>query len=251
MAALVTQWRGWWALPTTPPDATQRQVAALGAARRFTWLDGVMLGTIALSLSLDVIAAIMAAGWWTSAVISLLMVSVLAGIASLVPVVRPLLLRLMVIGFVGGVCELFTDAAGEALHSLAYPANEPMLWASPLYMPLAWTVVLTQLGYLGWRFRARFAPGWAALFTGLCGAFHIPFAEEMAYHAGWWRYQPIHTLGHTPLYVVLFEGLIAAALPLLLARVEGRTLGQVVVLGGIVGLWMPWAALCAWGLLGH
>lgn len=51
---------------------------------------------------------------------------------------------------------------------------------SPKYMPLSWLVILTYLGYIGWRLRAFV--GWRiAIFPcGLLGAVDIPLFEEIA-----------------------------------------------------------------------
>ena len=63
---------------------------------------------------------------------------------------------------------------------------------------------------------------------------------------------PTHLmLGHTPAYVSLFEGLIVAALPLLLDRVERRSWLETAAVGVVIGIWMAIAALTAWLLLGH
>jgi hypothetical protein len=154
-----------------------------------------------------------------------------------------------------GVIELFTDASGErVVHSLLYPAHEPTIWASPIYMPIAWTIVLAELGYLAWRapslFPALSTRGVVAL-CALVGAVTVPFYEEMAYYAGWWRYAGGPHLGHTPLYVIAFEGLVAAILPFATARLARRGFQHAVVMGAVVGVWMPIAALSAWLLLGR
>jgi hypothetical protein len=200
-------------------------------------------------------AAILARGWITAAAIdAFALVYLLALLAR--PAWRPLVGRLMLLGLVAGVLELVTDAAGHQFaRSLFYPQDQPLLWDSPFYMPLSWTLVLTQLGYLAWRL-AGLLPGgrvpWRAiLLTGLAGAVNVPFYEEAAYHAGWWRYAPtVLHLGHTPAYVLLFEGLIAAALPLLTLGLLHLRWQLVAMRGAILGLWMPCAALLAWLLLG-
>jgi hypothetical protein len=166
---------------------------------------------------------------------------------------RPLLGRLMLVGLIAGICELFTDASGQqVVHSLIYPPGEVTIWASPVYMPLTWMVTLTYMGYLGWRLRGLL--GWrvATLLCGLLGAIVIPVYEEMAYYGGWWRYEPVHLmLGHTPVYVLLFEGLVVAALPLLGYHIERRPWLEVAALGVIVGGWIAVVALIAWLILGH
>ncbi len=236
---------------------TRRAVSAtpqpLGA-RRFTALDGAMVATLALLIACHIIAAVGRLGWISAAATVGLTALALLSLA-LRRAWRSLLLRLLAFGLVAGVCELFTDFSGEVVaHSLSYPPHEPMLWASPLYMPVSWMVVLTQIGYLAWRLDTlapRPPRGLAIILTGLWGALNIPFYEEMAYRAGWWRYAPAAGLGHTPFYVMLFEGLIALALPPLLARVEQRSLRAVVARGLVLGAWIPCAALASWLLIGR
>ncbi len=219
--------------------------------RRFTALDGAMLAILALQVACHIAAALWPIGWVSAAATVALTALALLRLARR-PAWRPLLARLLAFGLVAGVCELFTDFSGETVaHSLSYPPGEPMLWASPLYMPFSWMVVLTLIGYLAWRLMTL-SPLWLAMaLTGLWAAMNIPFYEEMAYRAGWWRYAPAPGLGHTPYYVMLFEGLIGAALPLLLAGIERRSARATLLRGLALGAWMPCAALLAWLLLGR
>ncbi len=222
--------------------------------RRFTTLDAAFLGVLALMVVCHVAAALLARGWVTAAATDALVACCLLIIAAR-PAWRPLLLRLFVLGLVDGLLELFTDASGEHVaHSLIYPAGEPMLWDSPIYMPLSWTVVLTQLGYLGWRLRGLVPPMrlWQSVaLAALAGALTVPFYEEMAYYAGWWRYTPVLRVGHTPIYVLLFEGGVAALLPLITGRLLECPLRHAALLGVVVGVWMPVVALLAWLAVGR
>jgi hypothetical protein len=223
--------------------------------RGFNALDAVVLGSVALSVTGDLVSARLAAGWPTSVAVTALVGLYFAALA-LRPAWRGLLGRLFVVGLTAGVIELFTDAAGKGVvHSLSYPAGEPTLWASPFYMPLAWALVLMQLGYLGWRLRGLVGVRlslWAALgLAAFSGALLVPFDEEMAFHAGWWRYAPAPGIGHTPFYVILFEGAIAAVLPLILSHIERRRASYAVAVGVLLGAWMPCAALAAWLLIGR
>jgi len=233
------------------PDARELDPAA----RRRTALDVAFLALLGLMVVGHVIAAVLAMGWITAAAIDVVaLVYLLALLAR--PAWRPLVGRLMLLGLIAGILELFTDAAGHQFaRSLFYPQGQPLLWDSPFYMPLSWMIVLTQLGYLAWRL-AGLLPGgripWRAiLLTGLAGAVNVPFYEEAAYHAGWWRYAPtVLHLGNTPAYVLLFEGLVAATLPLLTLGLPGLRWPAIAARGASLGLWMPCAALLAWLLLG-
>ncbi len=248
---MLTITRAWFAQTQHVLSPQQARLVRLAAAPRLTWLDGLFGGVLLAEIGLNLVAARLAAGPWTAAAMDGLLVVALGGIAWRAATARPLVLRLLAFGLAAGIVELFTDFAGERIGSLSYPAREPMLWASPLYMPLSWMIVLTVLGYGAWRLVARFGLWRATVVAGLAGAAIIPFYEEMAYHAGWWRYTPIHPLGHTPAYVLLFEGLVVAALPWLLTMLERRPLAPLLARGVLLGLWMPWAALLAWGLLGR
>ncbi|HEY5002397.1 MAG TPA: hypothetical protein VII61_04555 [Ktedonobacteraceae bacterium] len=235
--------------PASANTYEEHYLAEKASTRRLTWLDLVIAGGILSDLVLSLVDATMK--WWyiglVEVFLSLYLLSWL-----LARGIRPLLGRLLLAGFIAGVCELFTDASGQyVVHSLIYPTGALTLWTSPLYMPLSWMVVLTHLGYLAWRLRV--VMGWrkASLLSAILGAIQIPIYEEMAYYGGWWRYKPVHLmLGHTPIYVLLFEGLIVAALPLLYDRIERRAWRQVALIGVIVGVWMAVAALVAWLVLG-
>jgi len=244
----------------SPISTTQHHQPASHSARRFTGLDGAILAVWALLVALHLVAALLGIGW-VSAALSVALVSVALLALLRRRAWRPVVGRLLLFGLIAGLLELFTDFSGETVaHSLFYPPREPMLWASPAYMPLSWMVALTPLGYLAWRLRALapVAPRWASVgivaVVAIVGALNIPFYEEMAYYAGWWRYAVgprIPHIGHTPLYVLLFEGLIAAALPLLLASLPRLSLRQVALRGVMLGGWLPCAALVAWLLIGR
>ena len=214
--------------------------------------DLAFLGLFVLMALCHVAAALLARGWITAAISDGVILCYLAGMLWARPAWRTLIGRLLLFGFVAGILELITDAAGEQVaHSLVYPADEPMLWQSPLYMPISWMVVLTLLGYLGWRL-AGLLPLWQAMaLAALAGMLIIPFYEESAWYAGWWRYTTLPRLGHTPIYVFAFEGAVVAALPLLLRGLERLAPARVVIRGLVLGAWMPLVAFITWRLLGQ
>lgn len=224
------------------------------AAGRLTPLDGAMALAVALDVIGSAVAARLAVGWATAAAIDVV-VCLYLGALLLRPAWRGLVGRLLVLGFVAGLLEIGTDFGGvHVVHSLAYPASEPFLLASPVYMPVSWMVVLVPLAYLAWRLvsLAPRVPLWAAmLVVGTWSALNIPFYEEMAYSAGWWHYTNPLRIGHTPLYVILFEGLIGAVLPPLVRGVAALPPRAVALRGVVLGLWTPCAALLAWLALGH
>jgi hypothetical protein len=144
--------------------------------------------------------------------------------------------RLLLFGLVVGVGELPADWYGvEGNRTLVYPAGEPQLWASPLYMPLSWAVMMVQLGVAADALTRRFGAPRAAVALAVLGGLNIPFYETLAFHAGWWHYRgtPL-LLGITPHYVILAEVLLSAALPWVVsrvARVEAGPSGLVALVG--------------------
>ncbi|HZS75424.1 MAG TPA: hypothetical protein VFA41_02325 [Ktedonobacteraceae bacterium] len=229
----------------------EKRLEQRAVVRYITHLDVVVLVGIVLCFVSTLIDAV--TRWWYVGAVDVFLALYWLAFVVAWKEARTLLGRFMLAGLIAGICELFTDASGHyVVHSLIYPVGEWMLWASPIYMPLSWVVILTHLGYVGWRLRALPGLRPAMLVCGLWGAIQIPLYEEMAYYGGWWRYTPTHLmLGHTPAYVLLFEGLIVACLPLLYDRIERRSWLQVTVIGIVLGAWMPFAALAAWLLLGH
>jgi hypothetical protein len=237
--------------PAKAKTGREQFLAQIARARKITRFDFAMVIVILLDFVLTYIDSV--TKLWYVGTIDLFLTALLFILLISWRIVRPLLGRLILIGLVAGICELFTDASGQhVVHSLIYPAGELTIWTSPLYMPLSWLVTLTYLGYMSWRLRALL--GWpiAVLLCGLLGAIDIPFFEEVSYYGGWWRYVPTHLMfGHTPAYVALFEGLIVAALPLLFDRLERRSWIETGVLGVVIGIWMAISALTAWLLLGR
>ena len=147
-----------------------------------------------------------------------------------------LMLRLMIFGLVAGFAELPADALlVSATGTLDYSlGGGPMLWKSPIWMPLAWQIVAVQFGYIGLRlYEAMGAPG--LLITGALGAVNIPFYEEMALRVHWWKYEGCRMLMHTPWYVITAEFLIAMALGRLATCARQRSLGRIFAMGVLGG----------------
>ena len=248
--------------PSTPQKRQKKRLLLPASARFTLYTDRAVPDRMFVELFLllafcHLVAAALAQGWWTAVLTDAIFLGYLgSSIAVGVTIGRrrwwSLVERLLLLGLVAGIVELATDAAGELVaRSLVYPAGEPMLWLSPAYMPISWMVVLTLLGYLGWRL-AGWLPLWLAMaLCGLAGALIVPFYEECAWHAGWWHYTTQPQIGHTPIYVLLFEGAVAALLPLLVRKIERQSLPWVAARGLLLGAWMPLAAFIAWRLLGQ
>ena len=149
----------------------------------------------------------------------------------------PVLARLMLFGLAVGFAELPADAwLVDSTRTLDYSVGGgPMLWRSPIWMPLAWQVVAVQFGYLGLRLRERFG-GAGLLMIGLLGALNIPYYEEMARRIHWWTYGGCRLISFTPYYIILGEFGIAMALALLAARLREASVMKTLLAGVIGGL---------------
>jgi hypothetical protein len=146
-----------------------------------------------------------------------------------------LLWRFLLFGLVVGLIELPADAwLVDYTRTLDYSVGGgPMIWRSPLWMPLAWEVVAVQFGYIGLRLWERFG-GTGLLMIGLLGAINIPFYEEMARRIHWWEYSNCRMISFTPWYIILGEFGIALALTLL-ARTLRRGSWHKAIIAGIGG----------------
>ena len=89
--------------------------------------------------------------------------------------------RFLLFGIVVGFCELPADAwLVDYTRTLDYSiGGGPMIWRSPLWMPLAWEVLAVQFGYIGLRLWERFGKV-GLVMIGLLGAINIPFYEEIS-----------------------------------------------------------------------
>ncbi len=143
--------------------------------------------------------------------------------------------RFILFGLAVGCVELAADAwLVDYTRTLDYsPGGGPMLWRSPLWMPLAWEVVAVQFGYIGLRLSERFASR-GLMAVALLGAINIPFYEEMAKRIHWWQYQGCRMISYTPHYIIVGEFGIALALAVL-ARTLRRGSWRVALFSGVAG----------------
>jgi len=171
--------------------------------------------------------------WRTGAALNIVDNFLLVGFAL---VRRDMLLgRFLLFGVAVGLAELPADAwLVDYTRTLDYSiGGGPMIWRSPLWMPLAWEVVAVQFGYIGLRLWERFGNG-GLLMIGLLGAINIPFYEEMARRIHWWQYSGCRMISFTPWYIILGEVGIAITLALLARNLRlGSWRGAVV--SGIAG----------------
>jgi len=171
--------------------------------------------------------------WRTGAALNFIDNCLLVGFA----IVRrdAFLARFLLFGVVVGFTELAADAwLVDYTRTLDYSiGGGPMIWRSPLWMPLAWEVVAVQFGYIGLRLWERFGT-LGLLMIGLLGAVNIPFYEEMARRIQWWQYSGCRMISFTPWYIILGEFGIAIVLASL-ARKLRRGSWRVAIVAGIAG----------------
>jgi hypothetical protein len=114
--------------------------------------------------------------------------------------------RLFHLGLVAGAFELCVDwwlVHGVSNGRLDYlGANDVVLLASPVWMPVAWACVIVELGYPAVRLfgllrrrvsRLR-AATLASIVVGIGAGVTVGFYEYFAYRAGWWKYAPAHAM---------------------------------------------------------
>lgn len=162
-----------------------------------------------------------------------------------------LLLRFSLFALTTGFAELMADAwLVNYTHTLLYPHPEPMLFASPAYMPFSWTVVLLEVGYIGWLVSKKWGLVKATVFLFVLGAVLVPLYERWAIGAGWWSYVNCPTLFDVPHYVIAAEGLLMLSIPVILSRVEKVNYFTIVLWGITEGVIMLLACMLAYSWLG-
>jgi len=189
-------------------------------------------------------------GWKTAAILSFLILALDYGFV----IYRrdALLGKLVLFGLTAGAVELVADWwLVRTTGTLFYPAGDPRLLESPVYMPVAWGVVLVQIGYIGYRLSMRWPLWLAMLATGLLGGTLIPFYEHFAKGACWWWYEGAHhMLGNTPYYIMLGEFLITIPLPAIFRLAPRLEFYWMPLWGAAVGIWIWLSYLLAWWLIG-
>lgn len=160
--------------------------------------------------------------------------------------------KLLVLCLTAGVFELVADNwLVNGIKSLIYQPYELMIWASPVYMPFSWAVVLLQVGYIGNLILRKFNLLVASVFSMILGMLFIPTFEYFAKFASWWAYRPSeHMLFYTPDYIVLGEGLICLILPAIFSKVFKMNWITVLIWGAIIGLWIFAAYFLSYTIIG-
>lgn len=163
----------------------------------------------------------------------------------------PVLARWLLLGLVAGWLEIITDAwLVGSTGTLVYPKEEPMVWASPLYMPFAWALVLSQLGIVGGWLAQRLSLAKATVACALLGASMIPLYEHLAKDAGYWWYTKTPMIIDAPLYIIVAEFLLSLPLVWMSRVAPARPWPFSALLGAVLGLWMIPSVQLAWWLVG-
>jgi len=130
--------------------------------------------------------------------------------------------RLLALGCVAGALELLVDWAlirWVANGRLVYlTGTDVVLLGSPLWMPVAWACVITELAYPALRLYALLTPRLGSplaatvstLVIGLGAGVTVGFYEFFAYRAGWWKYERACVMlgDFCALYIPLGEALM-------------------------------------------
>lgn len=204
----------------------------------------VVLATIVINISAVALLTIMPwSDWRTGLALNLFDNLVLLGFVARHRDI--VLARLMLFGFAVGVSELTADAwLVDYTRTLDYSVGGgPMLWRSPVWMPLAWEIVAVQFGYAGLWLWNRYGT-WGLLASGFLGAINIPYYEEMARRINWWQYGNCRMLSNTPYYIILGEFGIAMLLAILAKKVVIGTVIDSIWCGliGGAGIFIGYAA---------
>jgi hypothetical protein len=191
----------------------------------------IVIATIAINVvTVSLLTFAPWSDWRTGAALNVIDNCLLVGFA----LVRrdALIGRFLLFGVVVGFVELLADAwLVDYTRTLDYSiGGGPMIWRSPLWMPLAWEVVAVQFGYIGLRLWERFGRV-GLLMIALLGAINIPFYEEMAQRIHWWQYGGCHMISFTPWYIILGEFGIAFAFALLAQTLRRGSCREAVVAG--------------------
>lgn len=180
----------------------------------FVWLEATdvrVLGWVVVNVVLFSHVVIFRPPLW----VTYLYNGILYGIGGLLAYRDTELRRVFVLATVAGVVELGADYFLVVIaETLVYPKSLPMIVQSPLYMPLAWAIVTTQLGYLALRLLSEERRIAASVVPAGIAMSLIWFYETGAHIAGIWTYTeaPLFMLGHAPVFIIVAEGIMFSSL---------------------------------------
>ena len=160
--------------------------------------------------------------------------------------------KVIFFSYAAGIAELLPDHWLVAYTGTLFYPDQIKIYSSPLYMPFAWSVVLIQLGYIGWLFGRKFGK-WTASFAMVAlGIAIIPLYEHWAINAGWWHYEnsPMF-IGEIPYYIMLAEGLLMFTIPAFFDSAAEAGWKKIGLYGFLQGMVMWLACIIAWYTIGY
>jgi hypothetical protein len=209
------------------------------------------LVALLLMVGLRFFAHITNIGWQFAALMAFGMTGIYAAFAY---ITHDRFLKLtLLMTVVAGFTELAADKwLIESTRTLVYYPDEPFIVDSPLYMPFAWAMILTNIGYLGYLISLREDRWKTIVLTMLLGGTIIPLFEHWAKGANWWWYRNTPMIGYVPYYIILGEAIICAGLAWSLHQLKDTCYPKLtaLVLGIGSGLWIWLSYFIAYWLIG-
>lgn len=210
----------------------------------FDWLDTTdyrVFGWMVINIALFSHIVIYQPPLW----VTYLYNAILYGIGGLLAYRSVKLRRIFVLATVAGVIELGADYFLVSIAgTLVYPKSLPLIIKSPLYMPLAWAIVTTQLGYLALQLVSVEKRKAASVVPGGIAMSLIWFYETGASIAGIWEYTkaPLCMLGQAPVFIIVAEGIMFSTLFYFVERskpvIAGIGFGLVIISSYIISYYM-------------
>jgi hypothetical protein len=208
-----------------------------------------VVGTMVLSLLGSIASAAIGGGWISATVLNVAIDLLIIGY--IVSRRDGVLGRLFLMGIAGGMVELlFADPWAVRSGTLVYERGGPFIIDSPLYMPLGWTYVLLQIGYISWWVYKQKGALASIVAAAVMGGTNIPVYEMLAKDAHWWFYQNVPMFLNAPYYVILGEALIGLALPFIVRPMENRPPAWGLIFGIMLGVWTWVSAVVAFRVAG-
>ena len=208
-----------------------------------------VLSVMTLGIVLLIVFSKQKEGWMTGAVWGYGLSAIFLAYALITKDI--VLKKLFLFSITAGFAELAADFwLVDYTKTLVYPIHEPMLVSSPAYMPFSWTVVLMEVGYIGWLLSHRWKMLQTSIFLCFLGAMIVPLYENWAIHAGWWYYVNTPKVFHVPTYVVAAEGLLMLTIPFMLRETENSGVFRIILWGLAEGVVMLLACFVAFSIFG-
>lgn len=204
-------------VPTSP--GFQRRLAQLSPASDRAWLLALSTGLGFTLIAAYPFAHSPSGKFWAYAGLLLRGGTYLWAGEALADRGGQVLRRLFLLGLVAGLLEILVDWA--LIHwlptgRLVYLTdNDVVLLGSPIWMPVAWACVITELGYPALRLFDRMQRTWSgvtalglsSVVVGVAAGITVGFYEYFAYRANWWRYEAASAMvgNFCALYIPLGE----------------------------------------------